>query len=79
MFDQLKLVYTTTDDFQAGMIKAKLEDENIPFSFEGGSMRPYKTALQIPIKIYVADKDYELAMTAINTDKTGMMNEDLDY
>lgn len=79
MFDELKLVYTTTDDFQAGIIKAKLDDENIPYSFEGGSLRPYKTALQIPIKIYVSEKDYELALTAINTDNSGMMKDDLDY
>ncbi|CAN5551967.1 hypothetical protein BH10BAC5_BH10BAC5_09570 [soil metagenome] len=79
MFDHLKLVYTTLDDFQAGIIKAKLEDENIEFSTEGGSSRPYKASLQIPIKIYVAEKDYELALTAINTDNSAMMKDELDY
>lgn len=82
-------VFVTYDPMEASLIKAKLTDEDIPFNVTGdfnisSSMETFNTqlgrmALKRPIKFYVNESDIELAKTAINTDNSSMLDEDLEY
>lgn len=82
-------VYTTYDPMEANLIKAKLADEGIAFSVTGDfdiamSMESFNTpigriALKRPIKFFVTEGDVEIAKTAINTDKSSFLDDDLEY
>jgi hypothetical protein len=74
---------------EASLIKAKLTDENIPFNATGDfnitmSMETFNTeigrmALKRPIKFFVPEEFFELAMVAINTDNSSMLPDDYEY
>lgn len=82
-------VYTTYDSMEANLVKAKLRDEEIDFAVKGDSdltitMETFNTELsrmatKQPIKFFVAEKDVEFAKIAINTDKSGLLQDDLEY
>lgn len=82
-------VYVTYDPMEANLIKAKLTDEDIPFSVTGTSnitmtMETFNSslsrmALKQPIKFFVTPDFYELALAAINTDRSSMLGDDLEY
>jgi hypothetical protein len=82
-------VFTTYDPMEANLIKAKLSDENIPFTVKGDfsiaySMEAFNTtlgrmALKQPIKFFVAEEYFEIAKVAINTDRSSFMGDDLEY
>ena len=81
-------VYETYDPMEANLVKAKLNDEEIPFRVTGDyniamSMETFNTpigriALKRPIKFFVPEMT-ELALVAINTDKSSFMDDDLEY
>lgn len=89
MENKMTEVFVTYDPMEASLIKAKLTDEDIPFNVTGdfnisSSMETFNTqlgrmALKRPIKFYVNESDIELAKTAINTDNSSMLDEDLEY
>ncbi|MCB0728178.1 MAG: hypothetical protein R3A12_09390 [Ignavibacteria bacterium] len=82
-------VFETYDPMIANLVKAKLNDEEIPFRVTGDynitmSMETFNTpigriALKRPIKFFVPESMTELAMVAINTDKSSFMDDDLEY
>ena len=82
-------VYETYDPIEANLVKAKLNDEEIPFRVTGDyniamSMETFNTpigriALKRPIKFFVPESMTELALVAINTDKSSFMDDDLEY
>ncbi|MBS1513449.1 MAG: DUF2007 domain-containing protein [Bacteroidetes bacterium] len=82
-------IYTTYDPMEANLIKAKLRDEEIEFAVKGDSdiavtMEAFnaeltRMAMRNPIKFYVAEKDEEFAKIAINTDKSDLLKDDLEY
>lgn len=82
-------VYVTYDSMEANLVKAKLRDEEIEFAVKGDNdltitMETFNTelsrmAMKQPIKFFVAEKDVELAKIAINTDKSGLLQDDLEY
>ncbi len=82
-------VFTTYDSMEANLIKAKLRDEEIEFAVKGDSnlamtMEVFNSELsrmatKQPIKFFVAEKDIELAKIAINTDKSDLLQDDLEY
>lgn len=89
MENKMTEVFVTYDPMEANLVKAKLTDEEIPFNVTGDfnisiSMDTFNTqlgriALKRPIKFFVRESDIELAKTAINTDNSSMLGEDLDY
>jgi hypothetical protein len=89
MENKMTEVFVTYDPMEANLVKAKLTDEEIPFNVTGDfnisiSMDTFNTqlgriALRRPIKFFVRESDIELAKTAINTDNSSMLGEDLDY
>lgn len=82
-------VHETYDPMEANLIKAKLSDEEIPFSVRGDfdiaySMEAFNTsltrmALKRPIKFFVPENYFELAKTSINTDNSSLLDDDLEY
>lgn len=82
-------VYVTYDPMEAHLIKAKLTDEDIPFKITGDSNATMtleifnsplsRMALKQPIKFFVQPMYFENALTAINTDRSSMMGDDLEY
>jgi len=82
-------VYVTYDPMEANLIKAKLSDEEIPFSVTGDfniavTMETFNTelgrlALKKPIRFFVPESMLELAKTAINTDRSSFLSDDLEY
>lgn len=82
-------VFVTYDPMEASLIKAKLTDEDIPFTVTGDyniamSMETFNTklgriALKRPIKFFVNEDNFELAKVAINTDRSSLMDDDLEY
>lgn len=89
MKNEMTEVFVTYDPMEASLIKAKLTDEEIPFNVTGDfnvtmSMETFNTqlgriALKRPIKFFVRESDLELAKVAINTDKSSLLDEDLEY
>lgn len=89
MENKMTEVFVTYDPMEANLVKAKLTDEEIQFNVTGDfnisiSMDTFNTqlgriALRRPIKFFVRESDIELAKTAINTDNSSMLGEDLDY
>ncbi len=74
------LVFETYDPIIAGLLKAKLSDEDIPFTLAGEMEIGYpRFALRHPIRFYVYEEYYELALAAINTDRSSLLNENLEY
>jgi hypothetical protein len=84
-----KEIHTTYDPMESSLIKAKLTDENIPFNVTGDfnitmSMETFNSpigrmALKRPIKFYVPEEFCEAAISAINTDNSSMLEDDLEY
>jgi hypothetical protein len=82
-------VFVTYDSMEANLVKAKLRDEEIEFAVKGDSdiaitMEAFNSqlsrmAMKQPIKFYVAEKDVEFAKIAINTDKSDLLKDDLEY
>jgi hypothetical protein len=82
-------VFVTYDPMEANLVKAKLTDEDIPYSVTGTSnitmtMETFNSplsrmALKQPIKFFVMPEYYELALAAINTDRSSMLGDDLEY
>lgn len=82
-------VFVTYDPMEANLVKAKLTDEEIPFNVTGDfsiafTMETFNTelgrmALKRPIKFFVEEADFELAKVAINTDKSSLFDDDLEY
>jgi hypothetical protein len=82
-------VFVTYDPMEASLVKAKLSDEEIPFTVTGDynisiTMETFNTqlgriALKRPIKFFVHESHYELAKVAINTDKSSLLEDDLEY
>ena len=82
-------VFVTYDPMEANLVKAKLTDEEIPFNVTGDfdisfTMETFNTelgrmALKRPIKFFVEESDFELAKVAINTDKSSLFDDDLEY
>lgn len=82
-------VFLTYDPMEANLVKAKLNDEDIPFRVTGDyniamTMETFNTqlgriALKRPIKFFVPESHFEIAMTAINTDNSSFMKDDLEY
>jgi hypothetical protein len=82
-------VHVTYDPMEANLIKAKLTDEDIPFNVTGDSnvtmtMETFNSslsrmALKQPIKFFVEQMNYENALAAINTDRSSMLGDDLEY
>lgn len=82
-------VYMTYDPMEANLVKAKLTDEDIPFRVTGDyniavSMETFNTtmgriALKRPIRFFVPESYFELAKVAIFTDKSSLMDDDLEY
>ena len=82
-------LYVTYDPMEAQLIKAKLNDEDIPFKVTGDSNATMtleifnsplsRMAMKQPIKFFVFPAHYEFALTAINTDRSSMMGDDLEY
>ena len=82
-------VFVTYDPMEANLVKAKLTDEEIPFNVTGDfdisfTMETFNTelgrmALKRPIKFFVEEGDFELAKVAINTDKSSLFDDDLEY
>lgn len=82
-------VYETYNPILASLIKAKLTDEDIPFVVSGDTsladtIRTFdskltRIALKLPIKFFVPEAFTEAAKTAINTDRSGMISDDLEY
>ncbi len=89
MENKLVEVYETYDPMEASLVRAKLTDEEIFFNVTGDynisvSMETFNTqlgriALKRPIKFFVKEGDAELAKVAINTDKSSLLDEDLEY
>lgn len=89
MDNKLVEVFVTYDPMEANLIKAKLTDEEIPFSVTGDyniaiTMETFNTtmgriALKRPIKFFVPESLIELAKTAINTDRSSFLEDDLEY
>lgn len=89
MENEMTEVFVTYDPMEASLIKAKLTDEEIPFNVTGDfnvtmSMETFNTqlgriAMKRPIKFFVRESDLELAKVAINTDKSSLLDEDLEY
>jgi hypothetical protein len=74
------LVYETYDSISAGLLKAKLTDEDIPFTLTGENEIGFpRLALKHLIKFYVYEDYYELALTVINTDRSSFLNDNLEY
>jgi hypothetical protein len=73
-------VYETYDPISAGLLKAKLTDEDIPFALTGENEIGYpRLALTHPIKFYVHEEYYEVTLAIINTDKSSSLNDNLEY
>ena len=82
-------VFTTYNPMEANLIKAKLTDEEIPFKVTGDyniatTMEAFNTelgrmAMKRPIKFFVPESHIELAKTAINTDNSSLLEDDLEY
>ncbi len=82
-------VFVTYDPMEANLVKAKLTDEEIPFRVTGDyniaiSMESFNTelgriALRRPIRFFVPESHIELAKVAINTDKSSLLDDDLEY
>lgn len=82
-------VFVTYDPMEANLVKAKLDDEEIPYRVTGDfnvaiSMETFNTklgriALKRPIKFFVPESHIELAKIAINTDNSSMLDDDLEY
>lgn len=74
---------------EANLIKAKLSDEEIPFSVTGDfniafTMETFNTelgrlAMKKPIRFFVPESLVELAKIAINTDRSSFLSDDLEY
>ena len=89
MENKLVEVYETYDPMEASLVRAKLTDEEIFFNVTGDynisvSMETFNTqlgriALKRPIKFFVKESDEEIAKVAINTDKSSLLDEDLEY
>lgn len=89
MGDNLTEVYLTYDPMEASLIKAKLTDEDIPFRVTGDTnvtitLETFNSplsrmALKQPIKFFVPESYYEIALVAINTDNSSMLGDDLEY
>ena len=89
MENKLVEVYVTYDPMEASLVRAKLTDEEIFFNVTGDynisvSMETFNTqlgriALKRPIKFFVKESDEEIAKVAINTDKSSLLDEDLEY
>lgn len=89
MENKLIEVFVTYDPMEASLVRAKLTDEEIFFDVTGDynisvSMETFNTqlgriALKRPIKFFVMESDAELAKVAINTDKSSLMEDDLEY
>jgi hypothetical protein len=89
MENKLVEVFITYDPMEANLVRAKLNDEEIPFTVTGDynisiSMEMFNTELgriasKRPIKFFVAEGDYEFAKVAINTDKSSFLEDDLEY
>ena len=89
MNENLKEVYVTYDPMEASLVKAKLTDEEIPFRVTGDANVTItleifnsplsRMALKQPIKFFVQDSFYEIALVAINTDNSSMLGDDLEY
>ncbi len=82
-------VYITYDPMEASLIKAKLTDEEIPFKVTGDyniatTMESFnnelgRMAMKRPIKFFVPESFIELAKTAICTDNSAFLEDDLEY
>ncbi len=82
-------VFLTYNPMEASLVKAKLSDEEIPFTVTGDynisiSMETFNTelgriALKRPIRFFVEERNYELAKIAINTDKSSFLEDDYEY
>ncbi|HMS63831.1 MAG TPA: hypothetical protein PKD83_01105 [Ignavibacteria bacterium] len=89
MENKLTEIFITYDPMEANLVKAKLRDEEIEFNVTGDynitmSMETFNTqlgriAMKRPIKFFVKESDIELAKVAINTDKSSLMDDDLEY
>lgn len=89
MSNKLVEVFVTYNPMEAQLVKAKLSDEEIFFNVTGDfdisfTMETFNTelgrmALKRPIKFYVYESDFELAKVAINTDKSSLFEDDLEY
>lgn len=89
MKNNLVEVFLTYDPMEANLVKAKLTDEEIPFTVTGDynisiSMETFNTelgriALKRPIRFFVDERNYELAKIAINTDQSNFLEDDLEY
>ena len=89
MENKLVEVYVTYNPMEASLVRAKLNDEEIFFNVTGDynisvSMETFNTqlgriALKRPIKFFVKESDAEIAKVAINTDKSSLLDEDLEY
>lgn len=82
-------VFVTYDPMEANLVKAKLNDEEIPFRVTGDyniamSMESFNTeigriALKRPIQFFVPESLAEIAKVAINTDRSSFLEDDLEY
>ncbi|MEO6695970.1 MAG: hypothetical protein ABIY50_03975 [Ignavibacteria bacterium] len=89
MDNKLVEVFVTYDPMEASLVRAKLTDEEIPFTVTGDynismTMETFNTelgriALKRPIKFYVQESQFEVAKVAINTDNSAFMKDDLEY
>lgn len=89
MENNLVEVFITYNPMEANLVKAKLSDEEIPFTVTGDynisiSMESFNTelgrmALKRPIRFFVEERNFELAKIAINTDKSSFLEDDLEY
>ena len=78
-------VYRTYDPMEAKLIRAKLTDEEIPFTIIGDSelastMDTFNSplarmGLRVPIKVYVDKEFAEQAKKIIETDNSSMLDE----
>jgi len=74
------LVYETYDSICAGLLKAKFDDEGVPYASTGENEIGYpRLALKHPAKFYVHEEYYEVALTVINTDRSLLLNDNLEY
>ncbi|KAA0210157.1 MAG: hypothetical protein OZ913_07480 [Ignavibacteriaceae bacterium] len=82
-------VHETYNPIEASLVKAKLNDDNIPFTVSGDfdisySMEAFNTtlsrmALKRPIKFFVPEQYFEIAKVSINTDNSSMLNDEFEY
>ena len=89
MVNNLVEVFLTYNPMEASLVRAKLSDEEIPFTVTGDynisiSMETFNTelgriALKRPIRFFVEERNYELAKVAINTDNSSLLKDDFDY